>query len=132
MPGYHVVHKDDVETALKYPMDYRRYRSSEGGSYVIPEAGYASVSNGNQPKFFQTPREAFITGLDNGISKTENIKILICRVISSSSEMIITDMQWDYLPMYIVSMVQIIEVIHSNSIEPVTVSPDRKRPRIHD
>lgn len=101
--GYHMVHENDLKTALKYPMDYRRYKST---STQISQRSYYD----KQPYFFVTPEGA----IDNAkIAITDfkdvfmNFKIVICSVLSSDSSCIETSMQWDYFPEYVVSLNQI-------------------------
>lgn len=95
MQGYHVIYEADLDTALKYTVDYRRY----GNSYEL----FSEQRNCTyeQPKFYRRIIDAanvFKRNPNNG----QNKLVLICDVLSEELDPIKTSTQADYHVNYVV------------------------------
>ncbi|XKL68234.1 hypothetical protein PGB90_003725 [Kerria lacca] len=87
--GYHSLSEEDVEIALKYTMDYRRYKSI-----------FRQIFSGDnkQPRFYSDISSAL-----NCFVETQNKVIIICDILSESFTNIITSTQGDYISKYVIS-----------------------------
>lgn len=74
-----------------FPLDYRRYKG--------PMKKFC-IGFKNQPKFWETAKEAIIATANCDTGKKN---IIICNILSSDNG-IYTEMQWDYYPTYVVSL----------------------------
>lgn len=78
---FHIVHESDLETALKYTCDYRRYRH-----------GYLSESDNKQPLFYNDVQSAI-----SNRPMLNDICVLVVNKISGN-----TKTQSDYYIQYVV------------------------------
>ncbi|XP_065202451.1 uncharacterized protein LOC135832860 [Planococcus citri] len=87
--GYHVIHPNDLESALKYPLDYRRYSKRE-----------SSVQNVEKhPKFYAKLEDAYEMGNQCNLAFDNEILIIQAQHFSTVRN------QGDYYPLYVISLV---------------------------
>lgn len=92
--GYHVIYETDLDTALKYTVDYRRYENYELSSKQQDHTD-------KQPMFYGRIIDAvnaFNMNLHNGRNKL----VLICDVLSEQVDPIKTSTQADYHINYVI------------------------------
>lgn len=86
--GYHVIHPSDLESALKYPLDYRRYSKRES----------AVQNEGKHPKFYASVEDAYEMGRQHDLGYDNEIILIQAQHFSTVRN------QGDYYPLYVISL----------------------------
>lgn len=80
---FHGIHSDDLETALKFNCDYRRYRRTQEGLY----------ENGQHPKFYSS----FSDLINSTTLHLSDLIVLFVKILTNEPKS-----QCDYFIQYIV------------------------------
>lgn len=95
MQAYHVIYENDLDIALKYTVDYRRYENSYELSHNQQDFTY------KQPRFKKNITDA-VNAFDKNIVRGQNKLVLTCDVLSEELYQIKTSTQADYHVNYVV------------------------------
>lgn len=80
---FHGVHHDDLDTALKFNCDYRRYRQKHEGFF----------EDGHHPKFYYS----FTDLINTSIYRLSDLVVLVVKILTNMPQS-----QCDYFIQYIV------------------------------
>lgn len=94
MQGYHIIFEKDLETAIKYTADFRRYEHS----YGLNQGDYFDRK---QPKFYKCIKDA-VDAFGQSTTYGQNKLILKCDVLSQNFNYVITSTQADYHINYVI------------------------------